>query len=333
MAKMITQINLAKYTLASFALASLAYASSCLHGNVAHAQQPSETPAQLFQEKCSACHNLPDPQTNAMTATGWQRTVDRMLVQHGASSSISPDQAKTIVTYLDTFAIQPSAGNGRNGGQSDNAADVWATAPAYSHVYMYSTDPTASQVKTLSGHCAFRAADMSSNKQLILAAFGGKSGLFSESLPPQPKDAASPRDLQLEADFAAAPPAPGSKIAPPVSFGVAFDVVDAGDYVVAAYDDDSHAISVTRYTDNALAAVQTLPVVITPQPSPDGWHHLKVIVVGGKIKIWLDYTKYTSNVTSDPNHTGDVGMWSGSRAVVKNLTVDIYTPAQASTVQ
>src|SRR5665213_3542335 len=113
MAKMNTTIKLTKTILATLGAVSLAYASICVRGNIADAQAQSETPVQLFQEKCSACHNLPDPQTNVMTAEGWQRTVNRMLNQHGASDSISPDQAKTIVAYLDTFAI---SANQRPGG-------------------------------------------------------------------------------------------------------------------------------------------------------------------------------------------------------------------------
>ncbi len=102
----------------------------------------------LYGEKCSACHNLPDPIEKGYTRAEWQRTVNRMLNKHQASDSITPPQAAQIVDYLATFAPKPAmlngGGRGKTNGKNRNSdpwatdtADVWTDAPAQTQVFNF----------------------------------------------------------------------------------------------------------------------------------------------------------------------------------------------------
>ncbi|MBV9849211.1 MAG: hypothetical protein JO250_05935, partial [Armatimonadetes bacterium] len=102
----------------------------------------------LYAEKCSACHNLPNPQAQGLTRAGWRRTVDRMLNQHHASDSISPAEADQIVAYLATFA--PKTGPRRPSDPwATDADDVWTVAPSTTRVFNFEVGPTLTGLSLL----------------------------------------------------------------------------------------------------------------------------------------------------------------------------------------
>jgi hypothetical protein len=329
MKSLITQNNFLKTSFYGLVAALMLSASVNLDKTTANAQQ-DQSPADLYSTKCSACHNLPDPKTNAMTVVGWQRTVDRMMNQHGASDSITPDQEKIILAYLDTFAVKPD----RQGGQAnrENLTDVWTNPPTYSHAYSLSSDSVVAELQTLSGRRAFRATVPGGEKELILAATGGTDALLSVHLPSTPQGTVSSRDIQIEADFRTAPPAPGDKSTTPVSLGLAFDITSPGNYRIAAYNDATKKITIFDVNNAFVKIDQEIPIT-SPLPTlPGNWNHMKLIAVGSELKVWLDYTKYVTTVSPTEGNPGDVGVWTDTRAETKNLIVDVYPPIAASNV-
>ncbi len=283
----------------------------------AAADPAPQSPKDLFQEKCSACHDAPNPNEDVKTAVQWSRTVDAMLYQRGASSSISTAQAQTIKTYLATFAIPDAPRLFGRGGQNPANADVWPGDPFYSRVYRFRTSAVAAPLKPVSGHYAVR--DGGSGPQLMLSALP-KSPTPALLLAPTPAGAAG---IQVEAEFRASAP-PDSAVIPPVSFGLVFDATDGSNYDLASYDDSTRLLKITRIGAGTAtdAASVTLPAPLTP--TPDGWHKLRVMVTSSRVKVWLDYDKLIEQPLSIGSIRGSVGVWSGRRAAARSLTVDLY---------
>jgi hypothetical protein len=292
---------------------------------VADTAAATETPKALFNEKCSACHNAPDPNAEAMTASEWQDTVNRMLYKHGAKDDISPDQAQTIVTYLDTFAVTAASLNQSQGPRfghgNVDSSDVWSTNPVYSHVYQFRTTQIAAPFRSIDGRWSVR--DAGNGPLLVVAAFNAARPAILVAPTPGPHG-----DLQIEADFRTAPPPPDTPAAAtasiPLSFGLTFDTTDSGDYDLASYDDSKRQLTLTEFRNGKPNILQIIPLESGLTATADGWHKMRVNVLENRAKVWLDYEKRIDSTLSDTPGNGGAGLWTGTRAAAKSFVLDIY---------
>lgn len=55
---------------------------------------------QLFQDKCSRCHDLPDVDAYSYTPDNWSNIVDDMIETKEAGQYISLEEAEKIKNYL-----------------------------------------------------------------------------------------------------------------------------------------------------------------------------------------------------------------------------------------
>jgi len=66
---------------------------------VARSGHASGTPAKiLFEKKCSICHSIERPKSEAKTRKDWETTVTRMRNDH--DGPITSDEAQMIIEYL-----------------------------------------------------------------------------------------------------------------------------------------------------------------------------------------------------------------------------------------
>ncbi len=304
----------------AFAATSVLFSHSLSTSVLADANQ---TPKELFAEKCSACHNAPNPEAEAMTANQWQNTVNRMLNAHQASQSISPGQAQTILTYLDTFAVKPGTGGGnrggRGGGPNGGDGDVWTTDPVYSHVYRFRDSSIIAPFRTVAGK--WSVTDSATGPQLVGAPqMGSTHPAILVAPTPAPHG-----NLQIEAEFRPGTDTSAGAVKP-ASFGVTFDTVNADNYYAAEYDDSTQQLNILHVQNGQSTTVQSVAVSGGLTATPDGWHKIRVNLVGGRAKVWLDYKKLMDTVLPAAPGNGGVGLYASSRVAARSLILDVYAP-------
>lgn len=64
--------------------------------------QTPRTPDQLFAKRCSTCHQLPNLAVYRKDEI--KGIVTTMLTKNGADKVITPDEARTIIAYLEEVA-------------------------------------------------------------------------------------------------------------------------------------------------------------------------------------------------------------------------------------
>lgn len=316
----------------------------------ADAKSPPPTQAQLkplYQEKCSACHNLPDPQADQRTRAQWQRIVTQMLTRYHASDEITAPEAAQIVDYLATFAPAVTARGDRAGqaGRDPWASDpfdVWGETPAVSRVFNFEAGPVQPGLSaTVSGTPGPAAAWHNVQGSLAL------DGTYVKVVPVRPApsrfallvdqtDAGRNLDVRVRFEIIA------GRVSP--SVGVAFGLVDAAHYSVLRFDAKADALSVLQITPGAHIVLQATSLApasapgaasaASPLPAPataPGWHTLRLLVNGGRIRGWIDGTKRVS--TQDPAYAGGkVALWSQGDTVAAfdDWTADFYDAAPAA---
>ena len=297
----------------------------------AQSQTAPETPKQVYQDRCSACHNAYDPAAQALTMTQWRATVNRMLDRHGASAEITPAETQTILTYLATFAVPETSRQSSSRGRArriDNS-DVWAAAPTYSRVYLFGADGAlAPTLQPASNGIAWKILSADKAQQLALRAKDKVVGPDLLLMPTPTATPASPSGgLRLEAVFSPSPIVNGSTT--PLSFGLVF-----GDQMVGSRTE----YDVVRYT----AKLNTVDIIATDGKTTqvlgsksldasravalggETSHTLRVDVIGSRVKTWLDYDKVLDIILTQAPSETRAGVWTGSRASVKSLAVDCY---------
>lgn len=307
----------------------------------------------LYQEKCAACHNLPNPEEKGYTRFQWQRTVRQMIVKYKATD-ITPSDAVQIVNYLATFAPPQGGRNGR-GGPVDpwatDADDVWTVAPTATHVFNFEAAGALSRLSPLSAGTPGPAAEWHT-----VGKPGTVDGASVKVAPVKPSPSRfallmdrtdAPRDMDVKVRFEIL----GGKVSPAV--GIAFGLRDPKTYSVLRYDaakDDLSLLTIAEPTHTTLQrtpmtlppngttlATAVTPAAVTPAaatPVP-GWHTLRLLVKNGQVRGWLDMNKRIS--FQDPGYGGGkVGLWAQGDTVAAfdDWTVDVYDGAQpASTDQ
>ncbi len=319
--------------------------------DAAHAQS-------LYSEKCSACHNLPDPKEKQMTRMEWQRTVNRMLVKYKASDSISPPEAAQIVDYLTTFAVRPGARTARPLDLwATDTRDVWTALPSTSRVFNFEGDGLAPGLAAAQAGAQGPAAVWKT-----VRASEQPDGMIVKVVPVRPDPARfalllDKSDQGRSVDVRVRFQMLGGTVSP--SVGIAFGIQDMAHYQVLRYDAHAQTLSLLQMDGPTHTPLQVTPLTLPQAVSPTslttaagqgqeardlnpslslsvgpGWHTLRLLVSDGQVRGFLDQTKRVS--VADPNYAGGkVGLWAqgDTLAGFDDWTVDIYdAPPPAASV-
>ncbi len=300
----------------------------------------------LYQEKCSACHNLPDPQADQRTRAQWQGVVTKMLTRYHASDEITPPEAAQIVDYLATFTPEAGPRGGRGGLSSrdpwgTDPFDVWADTPAQSRVFNFEAGPVQHGLSAATSGAPGPAAAWHNVK-----GSPGPDGTYVKVVPAHPDSsrfallidqADRGRDLDVRVRFQII----AGRASP--SVGIAFGLLAPADYSVLRFDAKNGTLSVLKISPASHSVLQTtalaspvvpaatltagnLPLLKTP-----GWHTLRLLVNQGRIRGWIDGMKRISAV--DPSYQGGkVALWSqgDTIAAFDDWTVDFYGSESAA---
>lgn len=297
----------------------------------------------LYQEKCSACHNLPDPQADQRTRAQWQAVVTKMLTRYHASDEITSPEAAQIVDYLATFAPSAEPRGGRAGQPSrdpwgTDPFDVWADTPAQSRVFNFEAGPVQRGLSAAVSGAPGPAAVWHNVK-------GGPDpdGTSVKVVPAKPDpsrfallidQADGGRDLDVRVRFQIV----AGRVSP--SVGIAFGLLDPADYSVLRFDAKNGTLSLLKISPASHTVLQTTMLASPTVPAPAlaasnlpslkafGWHTLRLLVNQGRIRGWIDGMKRISTI--DPSYIGGkVALWSqgDTIAMFDDWTVDFYGSA------
>ncbi|MDQ2687402.1 MAG: cytochrome c [Armatimonadota bacterium] len=298
----------------------------------------------LYQEKCSACHNLPDPVEKGYNRREWQRTVQKMIIKYKATD-ISPTDEVQIVNFLSTFAPPQGGRNGKRGPLdpwATDADDVWTMAPTTSRVFNFEAPGALSRLTPESAGTPGPAAAWHT-----VGKPGTPDGVAVKVAPVKPSPTRfallldptdAPRDVDVKVRFQIL----GGTVSPAV--GIAFGLQNSKTYSVLRYDAAKDDLSLLKIAEPTHTTLQTTPITlpvtdatlataVTPPPAKPapGWHTLRLLVRGGQIRGWLDMNKRIN--VADPAYTGGkVGLWTQGDTVATfdDWTVDIYDGAKTA---
>ena len=302
----------------------------------------------LYTEKCSACHNLPDPAAEAMTRPQWQRTVTRMLVKYKASDEITEPEAAQIVNYLATFAPKlaalPHRPNGARGPSWDtDAGDVWPGVPVLSRIQTFEDAGALASLSPLAPGMPARwhvaGLTTAPDGQFVKVNPAAHSS-FAALVDPK----ASGRDVDVRVRFQVV----GGRAL--TAAGIAFGVTDAQNYYVLRCDTQAGTLSVMKVSAGVSSVLQSTPIALPIPPSAGaqtvfltprsgntmqrdvaptgqvaGWHTLRLMARGGFLRGWVDMQKRVS-VRDDAYAGGQVGLWTGGDTIAAfdDWTTDVY---------
>jgi len=347
--------------LTSLSAAGVAFSAGLSAPTRSAAEAPKTDTAQvkaLYQEKCSACHNLPKPDEKGYTRPEWQRTVSTMLNKYHASESIAPAEAAQIVDYLATFAPKKAAG-GRNRRPADpwatDTLDVWTDAPAATRVFNFAGGSLAGLSPVGSGTPGPApawsvAADKSGPDGMVARASGPHFRADRFALLLDRADTGRNADVRVRFRIDA------GKASPAVGIVCAYSGPD--NYVVLRCNQALGDLALIQIAGAAHTTVQQTPIVLAapparptetpntggtgvgaapaavaaaPTPLAPGWHTLRLLVHDGQVRGWVDMQKRIS--TTLPNYGGGkVGLWTqgNTTASFDDWTVDWYDAPKAS---
>lgn len=286
----------------------------------------------LFQEKCSACHNLPDPQADGRTRAQWQRIVTQMLTRYHASDEITSPEAAQIVDYLATFAPEarpPRPGAAPGSAWGTDPLDVWSTAPALSRVFNFEAGPALPGLSPAGSGVPGPAAAWHS------ISGAGPDSAYVKVVPVKPDPsrfallvdrADTARDLDMRVRFQIV----AGRVSPAV--GIAYGLADAADYSVLRFDARRGTLSVLKVSAAVHTVLQSTPLAASDTPAfkAPGWHTLRLLINGGRVHGWIDGTKRIS--TTDPAYAGGkVALWAQGDTVAAfdDWTADFYSSQPA----
>ena len=296
----------------------------------------------LYSEKCSACHNLPNPDEKGFTRREWQQTVDRMLNRHHASDSISAPEAAQIVDYLATFAPLPGAQNGRSSDPwGTDAIDVPSAAPTTTRVFNFASPEALTNFGMVSAgapgpaplwHLAQESQSPDGMAALVRPVRPSPSRF---ALLMDRRDQA--RDLDIRVKFHIV----SGKVTPAV--GLVFGFTGPKDYNVLVYNQAKNDLTLIKIAEPVHTPLQETPInlpagpaqtaaqVVTPAAAT-GWHTLRLLVKQGQVRGWLDYSKRISYTEDATYQGGQVGLWAQGDTVAafQDWLVDIYDNAGAA---
>jgi mono/diheme cytochrome c family protein len=296
-------------------------AACFLPGSIAptHAAGNTQKPdaaKELFLEKCSGCHQDPDPDALEYTPQKWRATVNRMLNQHNARTSISDDEAAQIVTYLSQFAPKPL---GPNDPARNVTASAWSMEPTISRNYTFSdSDQLASFEKARGTWTFVPTTDVSEGFVKSSATANGLPALLIES------KTQVTGDLDVRAQFRIRKGTSGS-------VGLIADYQDPKNYLVARYDSGDNSVALVRLQQGQPTVIAQTTLTAPLGETPDGWHDLRVKSFGGghSVEVWLDYVRQEKAADPGWQPNGRVGLDLSGETVAgfRQLSLDVYPSA------
>ena len=271
---------------------------------------------QLFLEKCSGCHEAPDPQNLEYSPQKWRATVDRMLNKHNARTSISDDEANQIVAYLAKFAPRPL---GPNDPSRNVTASAWNVDPVASRNYTFADADQLSSFEKVHGEWTFvPSPDTTGGFIKTVSTANAASALLIESKTPVSGD------LDLRTQFRARKGTAGI-------IGLVANYQGPKDYLVARYDTTANTVALIRYSQGQATVVGQATLTDPLAPTPDGWHDLRVKSFGNgrSVEVWLDYVRQTKAADNGWQTNGRVGLdVSGDTvAAFRLMSIDVYPTA------
>ena len=291
----------------------------------------------LFTEKCSACHNLPNPTELSYTRAEWRRTVNTMLTKYKASDEISATEADEIVDYLATFA--PHTDNRAPSGNrqwDSEADDVWFSAPNRTVIDNFESKTGLSGLSQLTDGvgkptwtAVVDADDADGTAARVTGAHGHGSALLVDHR-------TSGADIDVKVRFKIV----AGKETPAV--GIAVGVEGPTRYDLVRYDQKANQLVLTTVDGANRADVQSTAInrdgggdatqAVSLETGPTHWHTLRVQVRGGHVRGWIDSYKRIN--TSLPNYAaGSVALWSQGDTVADfdDWSTDLYDPVTPAT--
>ncbi len=262
----------------------------------------------LFEEKCSACHDAPDPDAQGFTRAQWQSTVNRMLNQHGANTSISGPQAAEIVDYLAKF---PPA---LNGAGSSNEIGVWEQDPALSVDYPFTYGPTLQNFDAYGG-----TWKIIGTPDVVSGYLKNISSSSSPSILLENKHEIT-GGLDLEVQFRINQSNTSSSV------GVVFGAADAKNYLSLTFAPSTSTLSLSKVTDGQAVVLQQ-SVLDSSQVAQTDWHSLRVKVTEGGTGLAAIFDYQQQIKTAYPQwRGGEFGLTSTGPLVAgfRQMTADEY---------
>jgi len=269
----------------------------------------SETKA-LFSEKCSACHDLPDPEEKGFTKEQWVATVNRMLNTHNARTSISDDQAAEIVSYLGQFAPKPGADNA-----AVNGIGVWQYDPVESVAYPFTYGPNIANFDIHGGNWkVLQTADITSG-YMKCASTGQSPALLVENK----HNFVGALDIQTQLRV--------NQSGSASVIGLAFGVTDSQNYMAAEYNPSTGSVSLVKVTGGQSAVIIQANAAASTTVPPDSWHNLRVKVTenGTALEVLVDFQRQIKTTDSGWQN-GKAGLITVGPVVAgfRQLTIDSY---------
>lgn len=294
----------------------------------------------LFSERCSACHDLPDPTQLSYTRAEWRRTVDTMLNKYKASDEISPTEADEIVDYLATFA--PRDTGARGGGVDRQWAaeedDVWFSDPTRSIMTNFEAPgelPSMTRaVGGENGHPVWKlTTDSDAPDGTVVDVTSKQADAGSFALLIDPRSKASDVDVKVRFKIVSGDDSP--------AVGIVVGLQDQGHYDVVKYNRKTNDLTLLQIAEPVHTTLQQTPVelpgaaglaqTVSLNSSPGQWHTLRVQVRDGHLRGWVDSYKRINIGLTDYNG-GEVALWSqgDTEANFDDWSTDIYDPVPGS---
>lgn len=263
----------------------------------------------LYESRCSACHNLPDPSAEQNTKERWRAIVTSMSARAAAAGTpISDDDQAHIVDYLGLFPPKPAAG--ANDPLATRHEDVWAKAPERSLVYtFYAPDQLADFQKWNASGTA--AADAEGVEIVSRPDFGlmvHKGETLDGGL-----------DLRAQVRL---PDGKGSERAA----GLLFGYTAPGNYFAALLDLVRGEARIVRVQNNTATVIASGSMGDIDMHSD--WHTLRVMYRPelSSLSMWVDSSKRLTTSLTGYADGGQFGLAAAgsTRASFRNLYADIY---------
>jgi hypothetical protein len=263
----------------------------------------------LFEEKCSACHDAPDPDQKGYTRAEWQKTVNRMMNVNGARNSITDDQAAQIVNYLSQFG--PNA----TPTPPSDTVGVWENPPTVSFAYPFAYPENLSNFDIHGGAWKVVTADDPSSAFLKIVDTANAPAIVLEN------KHILRGGLDLQAQFHIIQSQDSSAI------GLIFGATNAQNYLDVEYIPAGNTIVLSQVTDGQSTVLQQTAANGVQSGGTDGWHNLRVKVTdgGAALEVILDYQQQIK--TTFPTwQGGKVGLISNGPILAgfRQMTVDSY---------
>jgi hypothetical protein len=274
----------------------------------------------LFSEKCSACHDLPDPVEKGYTQVEWQSTVNRMLTAHGASNSISNLEATEIVDYLGQFAPTTQLNN------APHEIGVWQTDPILSVAYPFTYPPTLQDFDRDGG-----AWKIIQTSDITSGYLKHSSSVETPALLLENKNIVQ-NALDLSVQFHVNQSTSSSTI------GLVFGALDSQNYLAAEFSPANNTVSLVKVVGGQAQLLKRASVNETSNTRPDGWHQLRVKVTEGGTALEVSADYQTAIKTTETDWQGGrVGLLSSGPIIAgfRQMIFDTYdssSPSPASAI-